>query len=468
MVFSSLSFLFVFLPIVVILYHLARTINWKNLVLLVSSLVFYAWGEPVYVILMLVSTANDYLHALVIDALLRMKHRGLAKVFLVSSFFVNLGLLSFYKYSDFVISSINTLTGASLPLLNLPLPVGISFYTFQTMSYTIDVYRREVKVQRNILTLATYVTMFPQLIAGPIVRYETIEQELRKRDISWGHTALGLRRFIAGLAKKVVIANQMAILADASFNMADGDRGLLMAWLGIIAYAFQIYFDFSGYSDMAIGLGHVFGFHFLENFNYPYISRSVTEFWRRWHISLSTWFRDYVYIPLGGNRGSAANWLRNIFIVWAMTGLWHGAAWNFVFWGLFFGVLLVIERIFLLGIIRRVPPLGYVYAMLSVLVGWVLFRSESLDQVKNFLKAMLGFHGTNPFSYLVQNNLVYLLPFMILAAIGSTPLPKMAADALARSRFPKLLLDIGYAFLFALSVLFLVNESFNPFIYYRF
>ncbi|NCB00507.1 MAG: MBOAT family protein, partial [Clostridia bacterium] len=359
-----------------------------------------------------VSTANDYLHALVIDALLRMKHRGLAKVFLVSSFVVNLGLLSFYKYSDFVISSINALTGSSLPLLNLPLPVGISFYTFQTMSYTIDVYRRNVKVQRNILTLATYVTMFPQLIAGPIVRYETIEQELRKRDISWGHTALGLRRFIAGLAKKVVIANQMAILADASFNMADGDRGLLMAWLGIIAYAFQIYFDFSGYSDMAIGLGHVFGFHFLENFNYPYISRSVTEFWRRWHISLSTWFRDYVYIPLGGNRVSAANWLRNIFIVWALTGLWHGAAWNFVFWGLFFGVLLVIERIFLLGIIRRVPPLGYVYAMFSVLVGWVLFRSESLAQVKNFLKAMLGFHGTNPFSYLVQNNLVYLLPFM--------------------------------------------------------
>ncbi len=259
MVFSSLSFLFVFLPIVVILYHLARTINWKNLVLLVSSLVFYAWGEPVYVILMLVSTANDYLHALVIDALLKMKHRGLAKVFLISSFVVNLGLLSFYKYSDFVISSINSLTGASLPLLNLPLPVGISFYTFQTMSYTIDVYRRNVKVQRNILTLATYVTMFPQLIAGPIVRYETIEQELRKREISWSLTAKGLRRFIAGLAKKVVIANQMAILADASFNMADGDRGLLMAWLGILAYAFQIYFDFSGYSDMAIGLGHVFG-----------------------------------------------------------------------------------------------------------------------------------------------------------------------------------------------------------------
>jgi alginate O-acetyltransferase complex protein AlgI len=403
--------------------HLARSIPVKNLVLLVASLIFYAWGEPVYVVLMLISTASDYVHALLIDAMQRRHHPGWAKFFLISALTINLGLLSYFKYADFAISTVNALAGTHIPLRKLPLPVGISFYTFQTMSYTIDVYRREVKVQRSFLTLATYVTMFPQLIAGPIVRYVTIEKELRRRDINWTSTAQGLRRFIAGLAKKVVIANQMAILADASFNMPDTSRGFSMAWLGILAYAFQIYFDFSGYSDMAIGLGHVFGFHFLENFNYPYISTSVTEFWRRWHISLSTWFRDYVYIPLGGNRVSRALWIRNIIIVWGLTGLWHGAAWNFVCWGCSMASAdpgAPVPD----AVIRRLPLARIHLPMLIVLIGWVLFRSESMNQIGAFLKGMAGLNGNTPYSYFIQNNLVYLLPFMVLAAIGSTPWPK--------------------------------------------
>lgn len=468
MVFSSLTFIFLFLPIVTISYFLFKNIQYRNFILFFSSVIFYAWGEPIYIVIMMISTLNDYLAAIVIDRAQRNNQKEIAKIALTTAIVINLLLLGFFKYADFLVSTINAIIGTHIGLLHLPLPVGISFYTFQTMSYTIDVYRGEVKVQKNFLTLSTFVTMFHQLIAGPIVRYETIELELQDRTSSWDEIAKGIRRLIIGLAKKVIIANQMGIIADTIFKMADQDRGLLLAWVGILAYAFQIYFDFSGYSDMAIGMGWMFGFHFLENFNYPYISRSITEFWRRWHISLSTWFRDYVYIPLGGNRLGAWKWLRNIMIVWFLTGLWHGAAWNFVLWGLYFGILLVIERLFLLNLLKKLPFLGYLYAMTAVLFGWVLFRSESLPQIFHYTKSLLGFNGTNSLVDLTRLNLVYLIPFMLIAMIGATPLPRMIFSPLAKYKVPVIIFDAYHVIIFGLAIMFLVNESFNPFIYYRF
>lgn len=468
MVFSSLTFLFLYLPLFLIAYYSSPTIKLKNIILFVASLLFYAWGEPIYVVIMIISTLNDYYHSIWIHNMHRKGEKEIATIALISSFAVNLGLLGFFKYGDFAIRSINALAGTDIPLMNLPLPVGISFYTFQTMSYTIDVYRKKVALQRSFLDLATYVTMFPQLIAGPIVRYETVEREIRTREISWDLTAKGIRRLIIGLAKKVLLANQMAIIADTVFGLPDAQRGLLLSWLGIIAYAFQIYFDFSGYSDMAIGLGWMLGFHFLENFEYPYIARSITEFWRRWHISLSTWFRDYLYIPLGGNRKGGWIWLRNIMIVWTLTGLWHGAAWNFVLWGIYFGIILIIERLFLYDYLKKLPIIGNLYAMVLVLFGWVLFRSESLAQIGQFSKGLLGFNGLNSFAQLVDLDLVYLLPVVLLSLISATPWPKAIVLKAQQWHFPILIYDLYLAAIFILSVLFLVNQSFNPFIYYRF
>lgn len=468
MVFSSLTFLFFFFPIAIGLYYLVPGIKLKNLVLFLSSLVFYAWGEPIYVVIMIISTLNDYWHSMWIHHARKRGEKEIAVVALISSIIINLGLLGFFKYGDFAISTINAVFRLDLPLMHLPLPVGISFYTFQTMSYTLDVFLGNVKMQRNILTLGTYVTMFPQLIAGPIVRYETVEAELTHRQITWDLSAKGVRRFIVGLGKKVIIANQMGILADAAFKLQDSEQTVLFAWLGIIAYAFQIYFDFSGYSDMAIGMGWMMGFHFLENFNYPYISKSITEFWRRWHISLSTWFRDYLYIPLGGNRKGLGIWLRNILIVWFLTGLWHGAAWNFVLWGVYFGIILIIERLFLFNWLKKLPIISNLYAMGLVLFGWVLFRSESLHQIKSYTAALLGRRPLGALADLDAQNLIYLLPFMLLAIIASTPLPSIIGRWMDKDLRGQLFLDLAAIVVLLLSVMFLVNSSFNPFIYYRF
>ena len=351
MVFSSMTFLLFYLPVVLAVYYLAPN-KLKNLVLFVFSLLFYAWGEPVYVGLMIFSTVLDYTCGLTAE---RFRGTRKAKIALLVSVVVNLSLLGVFKYADFLIATVNSVFGCALPLLGLPLPIGISFYTFQTMSYTIDVYRGDTKAQRNIVSFGAYVSLFPQLIAGPIVRYQTIAEQMDRRTHSSDQFSLGVRRFVCGLAKKVLLANNIGLLWNTISQTDAANLTVLSAWLGLIAFSFQIYFDFSGYSDMAIGLGSMFGFSFCENFNYPYISASVTEFWRRWHISMGTWFRDYVYIPLGGNRCGLAVQLRNIAVVWLLTGFWHGASWNYVLWGVYFGALLIAEKFFLLEKLKKAP-----------------------------------------------------------------------------------------------------------------
>ena len=373
MVFSSLTFLMLFLPTVLLIYF-AVPRQGKNAVLFIFSLLFYAWGEPIYVGLMIFSTVLDYTCGWLVE-----KYRGTSKqkIGLLISVFTNLSLLFFFKYTDFFIGTINTVFGTDIAMLNLPLPIGISFYTFQTMSYTIDVYRGDAKVQKNILSFGAYVSLFPQLIAGPIVRYQDIADQLNERTHSFDRFGDSVKRFVTGLGKKVLLANNIGLLWDAISKTAAENLTTLAAWLGIIAFAFQIYFDFSGYSDMAIGLGKMFGFEFLENFDYPYTSKSVTEFWRRWHISLGTWFRDYIYIPLGGNRKGLPIQIRNIAIVWILTGFWHGASWNYVLWGVFYGVLLMAEKLFLLKWLKKAPAfVGHIYTMFAVLFGWILFAFE--------------------------------------------------------------------------------------------
>jgi alginate O-acetyltransferase complex protein AlgI len=353
--------------------------NLRNLILLVTSLVFYAWGEPIYILIMLFSTVFDYFNGLLIEKYRNRK--GIAKGIFLNSVIVNLGILGFFKYYKFIIININALTGLSLPVLDLPLPVGISFYTFQTMSYVIDVYLNKVRVQRSIISFGTYITMFPQLIAGPIVKYGDIEDQLDGRKESIGLFGEGVEIFIRGLGKKVLLANSIGMLWSTVKATPFHELTVLAAWLGIIAFTFQIYFDFSGYSDMAIGLGKMFGFDLMKNFDYPYISKSVTEFWRRWHISLSSWFREYVYIPLGGNRRGSINQYRNIIIVWFLTGLWHGANWNFILWGLYFGLFLILEKLFLLKWFKNKPGImQHAYTLLVVIIGWVLFEFENLSQ----------------------------------------------------------------------------------------
>lgn len=469
MVFTSLTFIFLFLPLVIIFYFLKENTTYRNFILFVFSIIFYAWGEPVYIIIMFLSTINDYVHALLIDKFKHRNQTSKAKWLLLSSILINLGLLGVFKYGNFIIFNINSLLNLNFKLPNLTLPIGISFYTFQTMSYTIDVYRNEVEVQRDFLSLGTYVSMFPQLIAGPIVRYSTIEKELKMRTSTWDNVSEGIQRFIIGLSKKVLIANQMAILADTLIGNIHYDRGMLLAWIGIISYSFQIYYDFSGYSDMAIGLGKIFGFNFLENFNYPYISKSVTEFWRRWHISLGTWFRDYVYIPIGGNRVGKLNWLRNVVVVWFLTGLWHGASWNFVMWGLYYGLILVIEKFALINWLNRLPKLlQKLYTYLVVLYGWVLFRIESVTEIKEFTKALVGYYGKGLVIDLYDLNLGYLLPFVIVAFIGATPIPTSLVKRFNYKMSFRWTEDLLLIMIFILSVMYLVNDSFNPFIYYRF
>ncbi len=473
MIFSSLTFLFIFLPMTLLLYFIfPRKI--KNIILLIASLIFYAWGEPIYILLMIFSSIVDYIHGMLIE---RYRDDGIkAKLAVISSVIINLSLLSFFKYSDFFILNINYLIGTSFDTLNLSLPIGISFYTFQTMSYTIDVYRGEAPVQRNPIALATYVTLFPQLIAGPIVRYQTVASQINNRKETIDKFAEGIKRFLIGLGKKVLLANNIGMLWSSVQNTPQNELTVVTAWLGIIAFSFQIYFDFSGYSDMAIGLGKMFGFDFLENFNYPYISKNITEFWRRWHISLGTWFKDYLYIPMGGNRVSKVKAYRNLFIVWFLTGLWHGASWNFVVWGLYFGIIIAIERVGFLKVLKRLgKPIGHFYAMFVVTVGWVFFVFDKLNEGIEYLKVMFGlnnvqFYNGQTFYYIINYGLL-----LIALIIFSTPfITKLHSKIMSKADGSlKILYENGviigfYFIILILTTAYLVDATYNPFLYFRF
>ncbi len=471
MIFSSLTFLQGFLPLCLLLYFLVPR-QGKNLVLLLASLLFYAWGEPVYVVLMIFSTLLDYGCGRAVEHFRAQEAaaRSKARIPLLISLCGNLGLLCVFKYSDLLIATLNSLLGADLPQPNLPLPIGISFYTFQTMSYTIDVYRGEVKAQKNLLDFAAYVTLFPQLIAGPIVRYRTVAEELEHRDHTPDLFAEGTRRFVCGLAKKILLANNIGLLWEAA--SAQAAPTMLTAWLGAIAYGFQIYFDFSGYSDMAIGLGRMLGFRFPENFNYPFIADSITDFWRRWHISMSSWFRDYVYIPLGGSHCGLAKQLRNIAVVWLLTGFWHGASWNFVLWGVYFGILLILEKLFLLRLTAKLPQtLRHLYALLLISFSWPIFGFENIGQGAVWIRAMLGGSTVCDQSALYLS--VSYLPMLQLCALAATPLghrlyQRLCGPRLGSVRLQTLLECSGMLCLVLLSMAYLVSGSYNPFLYFRF
>lgn len=473
MIFSSLLFLFRFLPAVLIVYYIVPPAL-RNLVLLLFSLLFYAWGEPVYIILMIVSILVSYTGGIIVDSQKKRGNQAAAKIALIISSVISLSLLGFFKYADFAIGTVNSLTGMDFELLHLALPIGISFYTFQTMSYTIDVYRGEAQVQKNLISFGAYVTMFPQLIAGPIVTYKTIDQQLRSRKETSEQFALGIHRFMIGLGKKVLLANNAGALWNVIQGMTYDQLPVLTAWMGLAAYTFQLYFDFSAYSDMAIGLGHMFGFRFLENFNYPYISKSITEFWRRWHISLGTWFRDYVYIPLGGNRAGTLRHIRNIFVVWLLTGFWHGADWNFVVWGIYYGVLLFIEKFFLGKYLKKLPSVfQHIYCMFFVMIGWNLFVFDDMGRGLDFMRALFGGYGQGVLNqetvYLLYNNMILL----VILIVGSTQLPKKIGERLCRAlagcdAAVIVVKNVFYAAIFLLSVAWLVDASFNPFLYFRF
>ncbi|MEY8414658.1 MBOAT family O-acyltransferase [Tissierella praeacuta] len=470
MVFSSILFLFYFLPVVLTIYFISPK-KYRNFILFLSSLLFYSWGEPKYIWIMLFSTILDYTCGRLVYRYKDNKDVNKARLWLGVSIFTNLGLLGFFKYSDFFISNINNIFGFNISLLNLTLPIGISFYTFQTMSYTIDVYRGDTKLQNNIISFGTYVTLFPQLIAGPIVRYQTVAEEINNRIESYDLFSEGIKRFILGLGKKVLLANNIGLLWKNISSLNTWDIPVLTAWLGILGFSFQIYFDFSGYSDMAIGLGKIFGFNFLENFNYPYMSKSITEFWRRWHISLGTWFREYLYIPLGGNRKGKFKHIRNILIVWILTGIWHGASWNFALWGLFFGVILIIEKLFLLNLLEKLPHyLTRIYTLSLVLMSWVIFAFDSIKDGLNYIKILFGF-GNNPIFNHTSLYLLYtnILLFLILI-IGSTDIPKRLWKYMS-NRFNNkswIIENIFLLLVLGLSIAYLVDQSYNPFLYFRF
>ena len=471
MVFSSLLFLFYFLPAVLVVYFIVPR-KAKNIVLLIFSVFFYAWGEPVYILLMMFSICMDFFLGLWLERVRQNRER--AKKVLVLAVVLNVALLAFFKYADFFVDNLNAVTGLAIPSLNIPLPIGISFYTFQAMSYLIDLYRGDVPVQRSIVAFGTYVSLFPQLIAGPIVRMRTVVGELADRRESFDDFSIGVKRFVAGLGKKVLIANTLGEVWSQVSAMEPDGLPVLTAWIGVLAYTFQIYFDFSGYSDMAIGLGRMFGFHFLENFDYPYISKSITEFWRRWHISLSSWFKEYVYIPLGGNRKGLSKQIRNILIVWLLTGFWHGASWNFVVWGLYFGVLLILEKLFLLRLLQKLPSFfQHAYTMLLVVLGWAVFAFDSLGDGLQFIRALFGGYGQALWDggalYLLYTNII----LFIIAAIGSTPLPgrlwnrldrRLEAHPVPLGALESALVASGML----LCVAFLVDASYNPFLYFRF
>ena len=463
MLFTSISFLYYFLPIVIILYFIVPK-KFKNFILFLSSIFFYFGGEPIYTFLMIGEIFIAYVGARYLE-----KHRK--KSILVSLLAIHIGALGLFKYSDFTINNINQIFGSKIPLLKLALPIGISFYTFQIISYVVDVYRGKVKAQKSFLKLATYVSLFPQLIAGPIVRYETIEKELDNRTSNFENFAYGVRRFVIGLGKKVLIANMLGELCDV-FSTTN-EKSVLFYWIFAISYSLQIYFDFSAYSDMAIGLGRMFGFHFLENFNYPYISKSITEFWRRWHMSLSSWFRDYVYIPLGGNRKETIILVRNIFIVWALTGIWHGANWTFVIWGLMYGIMLIIEKLLLTKHLEKMPSiLQRIYVLFTVMISFIIFNANSIGEAWNNI---IGLFGANGESLINASTVYYLksyLVVLVIAIIGSTPLLKNIIEKLKTktnaNKIINLLEPIAMASILIIVTAYLVDNSYNPFLYFRF
>lgn len=466
MLFSSISFLFYFLPVALALYF-AVPGRFKNTVLLLVSLVFYAWGEPKYVLLMLVSILVGFFAGILIG---HCAGQSRAKQILILAAGIHLLLLAFFKYGNFLITNWNAATGSNVSLLQVALPIGISFYTFQILSYEIDVYRGKVDVQKNLISLAAYVAMFPQLIAGPIVRYADMEKELAERTLSTENFALGIRRFVIGLSKKILLANVLGELCDAF--QASGDKSVLFYWLFALSYTLQIYFDFSGYSDMAIGLGRILGFRFSENFNYPYMAKSITEFWRRWHISLGSFFRDYVYIPLGGNRVPKVRWLFNLLVVWMLTGLWHGASWNFVIWGLFFAVFLVVEKTWLSKYLEKSRVLCHVYVMLTVTVSFVIFYGADFSEVLDCFGGMTGFLGI---PFVSKEFLYYLKSYgivLLLGMVGATPLPKMVTEKLKESlkgeKAVNILEPVALIGLLLIDTAYLVDSSFNPFLYFRF
>ena len=464
MVFSSFIFLFGFLPVVLALYYITPR-RFRNVTLFVVDLVFYSWGEPKLVLLMMVSVLLNYFSAILIG-IYRPKKR-LARAIFILSIILNLGLLGFFKYIGFIGETLQfMLPFLNIPILEVSLPIGISFYTFQTMSYTIDVYRNTVAVQKNVITFGTYVSLFPQLIAGPIVRYSDVAEQLVNRRESLQQFTDGVRIFLIGLAKKVLVANQMGVLWDILRKSTDG--GVIGAWCGILAYTFQIYYDFSGYSDMAIGLGKMFGFEFMKNFDYPYISESITEFWRRWHISLGTWFREYVYIPLGGNRKGLGRQIINMSVVWFLTGLWHGASWNFILWGVYFGILLIIEKTFLLKALKKAPAIvRHIYALFFIVLGWVLFYFENMGEMGVFLGRLFGAQG---FGLSVNTGAAILsfLPLMIAAAVISTPLLTNTFHRIKSSGVRMVLENTGCVLSLLLCTASLAGSSYNPFLYFKF
>lgn len=462
MVFSSLIFLCLFLPAALLVYNFSKNITYKNAVLVLFSLVFYAWGEPVWVILLIFSASLDYMNGLIID---RNYGTPKARAALACSLIINLGILAVFKYSTFIVENLNLLLPVKLPEPTFSLPIGISFYTFQTLSYTIDLYRGRTRVQRSLLSYMAYLSMFPQLVAGPIVRYSDIAAELRHRHVSGTDFAAGAKRFTAGLCKKVVLANNAGDVAQMLLTTSIPTTA--SSWLGIIMYTFQIYFDFSGYSDMAIGMGRMLGFHFMENFDYPYISKNITDFWRRWHISLSSFFRDYVYIPLGGNRFRP---VRNIIIVWLLTGLWHGASWNFVLWGAFYALLLLIEKYPLKAVINRIPsPFCYVYTMFFVILGWGIFYFTDTSELLSFFRHAFGF-GCDLYDLTTVSTLYSNLWLILLCVIASTPIPKVIFTHLCKvsPRFAAVAEPAAVIIGFAVSFLLLTGQTYNPFLYFRF
>lgn len=459
MVFTSLSFLYLFLPLTLLLYYILPMRPWRNGILLLASLCFYSWGEPVYILLMLAASLIAYLGGQIMEWCCR--HEKVAKwrrpVFVLTLVLL-LGNLVVFKYLNFLCQMVG------VSVREIALPVGISFYTFQILSYVIDLYWGEIQVQKNPLYLTLYVSLFPQLIAGPIVRYQTIEHEILHRRECWDDFIAGLRRFIVGLGKKVLIANYAATVATAVYNSGTGGTAAL--WLGALAYTIEIYFDFSGYSDMAIGLGRMFGFHFLENFDYPYVSLSITEFWRRWHISLSSWFRDYVYIPLGGNRVGRAKYIRNLLIVWGLTGLWHGASWNFVLWGLYYGILLLLEKLALGTILKKLSrPFQWSYTFLVVMVGWVIFNLTDMHQLRTVLERMFTPHATDWVALISgHSELLFALPAVPIGLLLAFPLRKK----LSENHWSVMLQNICCVAIFLMCITCLISSTFNPFIYFRF
>lgn len=470
MVFSSTIFLFLFLPVVLIIYYLLPKIKYKNVFLLIASFVFYGYGEHKFVFIMILSIIINYILGFIVEYAKKYSliYRRISLLLVV---LVNVGLLFYYKYYDFFIENANSIFGLELPLKHIVLPIGISFFTFQIMSYLFDLYLNKVKLQKNPLKLGLYIALFPQLIAGPIVRYIDIAEQIDNRTFSVDYFAEGLKRFIIGLGKKIIIANSFASVADSIFAMSPSDMSIMLAWGGAIAYTLQIYFDFSGYSDMAIGLGYMLGFKFLENFNYPYIAKSVQDFWRRWHISLSSWFRDYVYIPLGGNR--TGNVYINLLIVFFVTGLWHGASWNFVLWGLWHGLFLIIERLLRNSKLQniKVPYIfTWFYTMIVVIVGWVMFRAVDMTYAYNYIKVMFGIGSNELVGSLVIKYMNEYLVILIIAVLSSTPLLKNLSILIERYNITFSYIS-KYAFLiilFWLSIIYTVASTYNPFIYFNF